>query len=163
MARLKYPFLWAWDRKLASNMEWSAYGQELAEKHNAPLDVLYFKVEDEVPTWTTYSGLERFEVKHEMWQRVTNMGYDAGPEPTEDDFRVEIEGRDCTQAEAEKIYEINRLVAEWIEHAECGETGPDGCTTCEVGVAIGVKVLNDAYQAGYKAGALDERSKAKEI
>jgi len=149
MARLKYPFLYAWDRKLASNMEWSSYGQDLAEKHNAPLDALYFKTGEEVPEWTTYSSLERFEVKHEMWKRVTDMGYDAGPEPTEADFMETIAGRECTQSEADRVRTIAELIKEWIKHAGCGDPT---CTSCLIGVAIGLEPVDEAYNAGFEAG-----------
>jgi len=75
--RIKYPFLWAWDRKMGSYHSWSERMQREAEQSNAPADCIYRKDGN----WVTYRNLELYEVKHDVWQRVKELGYDAGPEP----------------------------------------------------------------------------------
>lgn len=146
--KIKYPFLWAWDRKMNSYTAWSERMQQEAEATNAPADAIYQNTGDVKAGWARYSELERFDVKLEIWKAVTALGYDAGPKPILEDFNVEREGRECNQYEAEKIDQINELVAAWIKEASCGDPT---CDTCKVGVSLGVKALNDAFNAGYNA------------
>lgn len=83
MTNIKYPYLYAWDRMMGSNTGWSKVMQQEAEKDKAPKDAIYKSVDG---VWATYGEIKSLDTKRTIWHKVLNLGFDAGPEPTEGDF-----------------------------------------------------------------------------
>lgn len=87
--KLKYPFVYAWDRMLGSYEEWSEREQERAEKESAPLDAVY---RDSDGKWVSFKNVQSFRTKRRIWNWLNTHGYsdEAGPRPESKDFPLVV-------------------------------------------------------------------------
>jgi hypothetical protein len=108
--KIKYPFLYAWDRQMGSLAYWIQEQQLAAKTEDAPKDAIYKR---DGNTWVRWSEISNYNVKYRVWcevQRLKMIGsleetFELPPKPELSDFPLVIKVTISIQRGGEKQFE----------------------------------------------------------